>query len=321
MSSANAGSEDAKNEYRKDYLLDRWVIITANRGKRPHEFVKKAEQKGDSGTCFFCPGNEHLTPPEIDRMIDVHGKWLVRCFPNKFNAVDVKFPKAYGMHEIIVETPKHGERVSDLSRGHMKKVVEMYARRTEALMRNRKIKYVMIFKNEGPAAGASIAHTHTQLVSMDRVAPLLRMKMDAVRKNSTRRVSAHDEIWKGEKRKKVRIVSENDDFIAFCPYAPRFAFETWIYCKKPRSRLVDLDAGERASFAASLLDVMGRLDRLLAKPDYNFYLYSTPAKDGNFRFHLEIAPRLNVWAGFEFGAEVYLNSMAPEKAAEALRGA
>lgn len=321
MPSANAGSKDEKNEYRKDYLLDRWVIITANRGKRPQEFVRSSVERSDAGTCFFCPGSEHLTPTEIDRIGTADGKWLVRCFPNKFNAVDLKFPKAYGSHEIIVETPRHGARVSELGAGHMEKVVEMYARRSAALMKNRKIKYVSIFKNEGPSAGASIAHTHTQLVSMDRVAPLIQQKMAAVKARSTKKMSAHDAVWMGEKKKKARIVSENEHFITFCPYAPRFAFETWIFCKSGKSRLADLDADEKKSLAGAMHGLLGRMDRFLNKPDFNLHLHSSASKDRNFRFHVEVTPRLNVWAGFEFGAEVYLNSMAPEHAAGALRGA
>src|SRR3989344_7734418 len=105
-----------QNEYRKDYVLDRWVIITANRGKRPQEFVRKHEKKEPEaeGACFFCPGNEHLTPPEISRVGDGHGGWLARCFPNKFDAVSRRYPKAYGSHEVIVETPRHGVRLSEL---------------------------------------------------------------------------------------------------------------------------------------------------------------------------------------------------------------
>jgi len=311
-----------KNEYRKDGLLERWVIVTANRRKRPREFVKKVKEKKDEGMCFFCPGNEHMTPPEIDRIGDGKGGWLVRCFPNKFSAVDLKFPKAYGSHEIIVETPAHGKRLAELGVAHMEKVLRMYLRRTKALMKNRKIKYVMIFKNEGANAGASIAHTHTQLVSMDRVPTGIEVKMDAVKAKSGRKKgSAHDVIWKKERREKVRVVYENDHFIAFCPYAPRFAFETWLYAKVPKARLVDLSEGERSSLADAMRIVLRKLDRLLGKPSYNYYLQSAGSKDRHFRFHVEIAPRLNVWAGFEFGSEIYLNSMPPERAAKALRSA
>ena len=311
-----------KNEYRKDYLLDRWVIITANRGKRPKEFVRKEVGKHDEGTCVFCAGNEQLTPPEISRIGDGKGGWLVRCFPNKYNAVDLKFPKAYGTHEVIVETPEHWRRLPELSVEQLEKVLRMYVERTRDLGKVRKIRHVTIFKNEGANAGASIAHTHTQLISMDRLPTAIAEKAEAVRARSGRKGgSVHDRIWKGEKREKERVVYENDHFIAFCPYAPRFAFETWLYAKVPKSRLVDLSEEERSSLAEALRDVLGRMDRLLGQPDYNYYLQSAPSRDRHFRFHVEIAPRLNVWAGFEFGSGIYLNSMPPERAAEALRKA
>ncbi len=310
-----------RNEYRKDYLLDRWVIITANRGKRPKEFVRKTKAKKHEDGCVFCAGNEHLTPPEISRIGDGKGGWLVRCFPNKFNAVDLKFPRAYGTHEVIVETPEHDKRLAELSVLGIERVLRMYLQRIKALSRLKRIKYVSIFKNEGANAGASIAHTHTQLISVDRIPTLIERKAEAVRLKSSRRSSAHERIWKKEKREKKRVVYENEHFIAFCPYAPRFSFETWLYCKMPRSRFVDLAEEERTSLAGALKEVLGKLDGLLGEPDYNYYLQSAPRKDKHFRFHIEIIPRVNVWAGFEFGSGICLNSMPPERAAEALRKA
>jgi len=313
-----ASEKEQKNEYRKDYLLDRWVIVTANRGKRPQEFVRKVEARKEEGVCFFCPGNENLTPPEIDRIGDGHGGWLVRCFPNKFNAVDLKFPKAYGTHEIIVETPEHGARLPDLTARQLENTLGMYVKRTNALMKNRKIKYVVIFKNEGANAGASLAHTHTQLVSMDRIPPAISEKVAALKKNKS---FSFEKLWKREKKDGARVIYENDHFIAFTPYASRFAFEITVMAKGGKARLVDFDEKELKALAGAVREVLAKLDRLLNKPDYNYYLHSAPAKDKRFVFHMEICPRLNVWAGFEFGAEVYLNSMPPEKAAEALRSA
>jgi len=91
--------------------------------------------------------------------------------------------------------------------------------------------------------------------------------------------------------------------------------------KSGKGRLVDFSEAELRALAEIMREVLGKLDGLLNSPDYNYYLHSAPSRDGRFVFHMEICPRLNVWAGLEFGAEVYLNSMPPEKAAEALRGA
>ncbi len=313
-------TKSEKNEWRKDYLLDRWVIITANRGKRPQEFVRKREEKpSEAGTCYFCPGNEHMTPPEIARRVGSNNQWIIRCFPNKFNAVDLSFPKAYGTHEVIVETPVHGQRLSELGVEHLVKVLEMYAERTRKLAENKKLKYVLIFKNEGPAAGASLAHSHTQLVSLDRVPMLVQEEMKAAKKAGGG--CPYCKIWKKEKQQKVRVIYENEHAIVFAPYAPRFTFESWLFVKPHRGSLGEMSGKELHSVADALKHLLVKLDRLLGNPDYNYYVHAAPLrkKDGDLHFHIEICPRLGIWAGFEFGANSFLNSMPPERAAKALR--
>ena len=311
-------------ELRKDYILDRWVIISPKRGLRPHEF--KEESKVVEGTCYFCPGNEHMTPPEIARRSGSNNQWVIRCFPNKFNAVDLSFPKAYGTHEVIVETPVHGQRLSELSVEHLEKVLEMYAERTSKLSENKKLKYVLIFKNEGPAAGASLAHSHTQLVSMDRVPMLVRYEIAAARKaggNAAKGNCAYCRVWKNEKKAKTRVIYENEYAIVFAPYAPRFTFESWLFVKPHRGSLGEMSEKELHAVADALKHVLVKMDTLLGNPDYNYYLHTAPLrkKDGDLHFHIEICPRLGIWAGFEFGANSFLNSMAPEVAAKALKKA
>ncbi|VVC02509.1 Uncharacterised protein [Candidatus Burarchaeum australiense] len=315
-----------ENEYRKDYLLERWVIITAKRGKRPQEFVRKHEEKAPEGegACFFCPGNERLTPPEIDRIGDGRGGWLVRCFPNKFDAVGRDSPKAYGSHEIIIETPRHGVRLAELGAREFGLALQMYRQRTAALLKEKKMEYVLIFKNEGAAAGASLAHTHTQLTALDRVPTLVQEEMDALKKYARagkkgKGACAYCDVVKKEMKEGARKVYENKDFFCFAPYAPRFGFETWIFPKRHARSLVDLDAGEMAGLADALRQTLRKLEKLLNKPDYNYYIHAAGRKKDDFHFHIEICPRLGLWAGFEFGAGIYLNSMPPEQAAKALR--
>ena len=267
---------------------------------------------------LLCPGNEHTTPPEISRVTE-DGKWIIRNFPNKFNAVGLDYPKAYGSHEVIVETPKHGERLPQLSDAHFVKVLGMYAQRIKKLQRVKGIRYVLIFKNEGLTAGASLYHSHTQLVSLDIVPPLVQEELRANKRDL--KLNGKCGFCDMVEKEGARVVYEDERVFAFCPYASRFSFETWIMPKRHVGSLVDLDEAETLSLAKALKRVLGRMDALLNNPPYNYLFHIAPkgAKGKGFHFHIEICPRLNVWAGFELGSEIIINPLPPEQAAGALR--
>ena len=311
------------NELRKDPLFERWALIAEARGKRPTDFaVKHAGEKKQEGICYFCPGNEHLTPPEISR-ISEKGKWVIRCFPNKFPAVSRDSPNAYGYHEVIAETDKHGASFSELSAGHIKKVLDMYASRLSALRRDREIKYVMIFKNEGEEGGASLSHSHTQVIALARVPPVIEDEIRAQKDyKRAHRKCALCELAKNEKTG-PRFIYENDEFVCFAPFASRFSFETWILPKKHLSCITQLSDKQKLALAHALKSSLGKLDKLLNKPPYNYLVHIAPEargrEYGNFHFHIEICPRFGKWAGFEFGSGIVINSMPPETAARALR--
>lgn len=327
-----ASEAEAQNETRHDYL-GREIILTANRAKRPHDFKhERAPRLTPPEKCFFCPGNEHLTPPEIDRIESAKGKWQVRCFPNKFCAVGKEYPGAYGSHEIIVETPEHSKTVSQLSLENWRNILEMYCRRLEAHHRDKKIRQVIIFKNEGKEAGASLEHTHLQLVALDHIPPLVQKKLPHLRKGKCYFCNLHDEEFSqkffriGMRRKapkfqsedRRRIIFENKHLVCFTPYAPRFNFEVWLANKRHVPSPDKFSKAELEAWAAALKKILGKLDLLLNFPPYNVVFNNGPfGKD--FHFHVEIMPRLANWAGFEFGAESVLNSVLPEDAAEEMR--
>ena len=150
---------------RKDYILNRWVYYATERKKRRREFKKEKDIVVDKGACFFCPGNEHLTPPEIGR-VEYKNTWKIRWFSNKFPVVKLrenagiktknkflKEGKTYGMHEVIAETNNHKKQLADLSMDHIKDVLDVYKLRIKALSKLKGIKYVVVFKNKGPLAG------------------------------------------------------------------------------------------------------------------------------------------------------------------------
>jgi UDPglucose--hexose-1-phosphate uridylyltransferase len=306
------------NELRRDYLLDRWVLIAANRGKRPHDFIGKRQVREEPTFCFFCPGNEHSTPPELDR-ISKGKNWVVRAFTNMYPATSVNFPMAYGSHEVIVETPEHHKNLHDLSSEQIQKVLEMYRRRIEA---NRKIKgvnSVLIFKNHGAEAGTSLVHEHSQLISTKITPTLIENELKEYRKYlaKNKRCPYCDTIK--EEMKSERRIYENKHFACFAPYASRFPFECWIFPKRHIGSLTGLSEKEMAPLAEALKTILKKLDEKFNDPPYNFYLHIAPFSAKDFHFHIEICPRLTKLAGFELGSDIVINIMPPEKAAEELR--
>lgn len=304
------------NELRKDLLLDRFVIIAKNRGKRPSDFAQK-EKKEEKRLCCFCPGNEHLTPPEISRK-ESGGRWVVRCFPNKFPAVSLNFRKAYGTHEVIVETEEHGKSLSELPLERVMDVIDMYEERIRKLRENGKIRYVLIFKNEGEEAGASLTHSHTQLISLSRIPKLIREELNAqkryFKKNKKCFFCNISEI------ERERIIFKNEHIICFAPYASRFPFEVWLTPVRHVGCLSELRTEEKGSLALMLKNLLMKLDKLLNKPPYNYFLHISPSiQTKYFHFHIELCPRISKWAGFEFGTDIIINTLPPEDAAQFLK--
>jgi len=312
------------NELRRDYILDRWVIIAEERKKRPQDFIR-ASKKEKPKMCYFCPGNEHLTPPEIDR-IEENGRWIVRCFPNKFPAVilddsEIKSENeilrripAYGKHEVIAETPEHNKNLSDLSVEHIVKIFLMYARRINEIKKDKKIKYVFVFKNHGEMGGASIAHSHTQIIGLPIIPKIIMDEINSADeyKSKTGRCIFCDVL--NLESKSERRIYEDKYTIAFAPFASRFNLEVWIMPKRHLNFIDEMTNRELKSFANSLKIILGRLNKSLNDPPFNFYLHYPP--DGyDLHLHLEIAPRLSRFAGLEFGSGVVINVIPPEVAA------
>ncbi|MBU0461395.1 MAG: DUF4931 domain-containing protein, partial [Nanoarchaeota archaeon] len=183
-------------ELRKDYILDRWVLIAARRGKRPHQYYS-ASQIDKNAICFFCPGNEHTTPPETGRMAKANdpNTWDMRWFSNLFPAVDFlnpsgvvepktdnkyfTFASAYGQHEIIVETPNHEEKMNAFSVDRIARLLRLYDERITALEEHELVRYVNVFKNEGEDAATSLVHSHSQLISLNMIPNIVKEKVAA----------------------------------------------------------------------------------------------------------------------------------------------
>jgi UDPglucose--hexose-1-phosphate uridylyltransferase len=310
------------SELRKDYILERWVIINEHRKKRPQQF-HKVSQPMAVDKCFFCPGNEETTPKEIGR-IESEGIWKIRWFPNLYAAVNtdgspkIKNAKffthghGYGEHEVVVETPDHGKQLADLSEKDIANVLKVYADRISALSRKKNVQYVLVFKNHGSDGGTSIIHSHSQIVTLPMVPPQIKEEVKASKKFKK---CPYCEILKKEASSGRRI-QETKSFVAFAPYASRFNYEAWIFPKKHLKNITGLNDTQ-------LLELAKILKRLLVKIQslglsYNYFLHYSPQKE-NLHFHIELTPRKAVWAGFENGSSIIINSVSPESAAKFFR--
>ncbi|MDB4303968.1 galactose-1-phosphate uridylyltransferase [Desulfosarcina sp.] len=313
------------SELRKDYILDRYVIIATERSKRPDQFFKEQEKRDLTKTDYFAPGNENLTPKEIGRREDENG-WYIRWFENKFPAVKedgpynvrtdnefFTFSTAVGKHEVIVETPKIEDEISDLSVGHIKELFEIYRERVHELMKNPKIRYVSVFKNHLPAAGTSIVHTHSQIIAYNIVPTFV---MDKVNKIKNFSYDPYSKVIEIEKRSHRRCF-ENESFISFTPYASRFPLEIWVFPKEYARTLDDFD-DKKMNDLAEMMKLIFLSLRSIDAP-FNYFLHYAPPGE-EMRFHIEVCPRLATWAGFEMATETIINSVTPEEAAKFYRG-
>ncbi len=309
-------------ELRKDYILDRWVIVSEARGQRPHEF-KEVEAK-ETSVCFFCPGNEKMTPPEISRVGD-EKNWKIRIFPNKFAAAkeegvsEIKthnrfftFSDSFGKHEVIVETPDHSKQMADLSVDEIKEVLQVYVDRINEISKIEGVKHVNVFKNHGGEAGTSIVHSHTQVIANNFVPSLVREELEAIKRHHSCPYCDIINIEKGSYRR----CFENELFAAFTPYASRFHYEIWIFPKHHINSITRMDNNLLWHMAEILKKVLVKLKELGAP--YNFFLHYH--NDPAYHFHIEVCPRLAIWAGYELGTNACINSVTPEEAAKFYRG-
>jgi UDPglucose--hexose-1-phosphate uridylyltransferase len=295
---------------RRDFLLNRFSIISEVRGKRPHHFEPSSQEK--KTICFFCPGNEKLTPPTIDKSPS-KGGWKIRVFRNKFPALKPRM----GDHEIVVETPKHGQGIEDLGPEALVEVFLMYEKRRTAL--EKKYKYAFIFKNSGRDAGASLPHSHTQILASNETPPIILEEAVASRAIYRSKGSC---AWCDYMKKisKRQVISQNKSAIAICPEAPRFNFESWVLPKGHAKDFSSLSSSAQMDFCEVLINTLNAIKRVMGEVPYNLVLHHAPkGYTKSYHFHIEILPRAATHAGYELGGGAYIISISPETAARLLR--
>ena len=333
-------------ELRKDPIVGRWVIISTDRAKRPTDFSREpVKMKG--GFCPFCYGNESKTPPEVlaYRPNKNGGPpaernspgWTVRVVPNKFPALGIEgglsrqaqgmFDKMNGVgaHEVIIETPDHSATLATLPEKRVEDVLWAMRDRILDLRQDKRFKYILLFKNHGEAAGASLEHAHSQLIALPILPRLVTEELEGAKQYYMyKERCVFCDIIRQELSDGVRVVGENQDFVTVSPYAPRFPFETWILPKRHESAFENSPSHVYESLAKATKDLLVRADRVLENPSYNLVVHTSPLQDpinDHYHWHMEFMPKLTKTAGFEWGTGFYINPTPPEEAAKFLREA
>jgi UDPglucose--hexose-1-phosphate uridylyltransferase len=333
------------------------VLVATARGMRP----KKAEQQAPRDTrehvetCPFCSGNEHMTPPEISTY-PAYKEWQVRIVENLYPVLGDDRPisdfsfglqqtiDGYGRHEVIIDHQQHGITLHEMSEQHLAMLFGAYRDRMQQLNQSdERLRYVLVFKNFGPAAGGSIPHTHSQLIAM----PVVPENVQAEVLGSAQYYQKHhhcifcsliDEALtfeatiydreSGEVRRRLDVgqyvIEKSERFIAIKPFASRYEWEVHILPINHQSDYQNISDDNLLDLGKIMRRTMARLDAVLGGAQYNYFLHTKPhhaedAIEKSYHWHVEICPRTSIPTGFELGAGLCVNTVSPESAAQQLR--
>lgn len=304
-----------RSEIRKDPIIDKYVIIAPRRSKRPDQTGAGRGERAVGAMCVFCP-------EQVDRVADRYHvgprkrTWRVKVIDNKFPAVSRNNPKAYGIQEVVIETPDHRKQLHDLPVQHIGDIFRAYAQRTRDVAKNKSIEYIMIFKNSGGSAGASIQHSHSQVFATSFIPPqLLRRSQAAQQHRMQTGRCAYCDMIRFEERS-PRCIFRNKDISVFAPFASQNNYEVWMLPRRHFDNVSLMRTRERLVFAQQLKRVLRKITEL--ELPYNYYFHQV-VNDEDQHFYIKIRPRGNVWAGVEIGSGVIINPVPPEKAAQYYR--
>jgi UDPglucose--hexose-1-phosphate uridylyltransferase len=334
------------------------VLVSTARGMRPRKAEQPVERDRRERVerCPFCRGNEHMTPPTLYAWPD-EARWEIRIVENLFpvladdrseGALNLGLQQVidgYGRHEVIIDHWNHGIAIHEMSQTHLAALLRTYRDRMRFLLeRDPRLKYVMVFKNFGPAAGASIAHTHSQIIAMPVVPENVINEAEYSRVHYrkfgqcifcalidealTFEATIYDRE-SGEVRRRINVgqyvVERGERFIAIKPFASRFEWEIHILPNHHQADFLQATDEDLADFARVLRRAMARLDHVIGGAQYNFFLHTQPRGEEyadcgpSYHWHLEICPRTSIPTGFELGSGLYVSTVSPEEAAERLR--
>ncbi len=334
------------------------VLVATARSMRPRKAEDPAprDTRLHVETCPFCRGNEDKTPPEIQR-VPPQGEWQIRIVENLYPVLGDNRGSAglvfglqqaidgYGRHEVIVDSAQHGIAIHEMGHTHLQKLFSTYQSRMAQLYEmDERLQYVLVFKNFGPAAGASMAHTHSQIIAT----PVVPQNVHDEVENSRNYYKKHhrcifcsliDEaltfettIYDRNSGRIVRkinvgqyVIERGERFIAIKPFASRYEWEVHILPLEHGSDFLDASAEDLQDLAQVFQRTMARLDAVIGGAQYNFFLHTRPRSEefedcrASYHWHLEICPRTSIPTGFELGSGLFVNTISPEQAAEQLR--
>lgn len=338
------------SELRWDPLKRQWVIVAADRGRRPNDFFEK-DPVTPMTSCPFCYGNEDKAPHEIFA-IRPSGppdspNWRVRVIPNKYPVLRVEGDlksRGYGLydimngigaHEIIIETPDHDRGMAELSPEEITDVLKAYRYRITDLRQDMRLRYMVLFKNHGSRAGATISHSHSQIIAVPLVPPVVVTELKTCRDFFEQKGRCiFCDILDFELQAGERIVKDFPGYVILAPFASCLPFELRLFPKRHSHDFALLEDDELAQLAVAMKDMLSRIREVLKDPSYNFIIHTSPSLlprpgkpdfwssiEYDYHWHIELVPRITPIAGFEWGSGFHINPTAPEEAAAFLRAA
>lgn len=334
-------------EFRRDPVCGRWAVVAPERSRRPMT-LEGAEPRhrsnGERWPCPFCPGQEVDTPDEVlalrepGTLPNTPG-WHLRVVPNRYPAVRPNVGELFcetegmvflttpglGRSEVLIECAEHLPDPTALTTDQFAAVFRAYRDRMRSLTEDLRLAYVAVFKNVGAEAGASLGHTHSQIIATPVVPGLITAELagaEAFQARTGRCVFcdlATRELQSGE-----RVIARTEHFLAVTAFAPRFAYEFWVLPIAHHDRYEALGDTEAGELAALLKRVLIALDRVQNQPAYNWFIHTAPLRSAElpyYHWHLEVLPRTARPAGLEWGFGCFITTVAPETAAAQLRAA
>jgi UDPglucose--hexose-1-phosphate uridylyltransferase len=328
-----------QSEMRLDPLTGAWTIFPDSRALRPSFRSVRDEAEAPDP---FARGRERFAPHTLHEARG-QGGWQVRVVPNRSPILRIEgdaSPRAdgfydhmegVGAHEVVIEDPGD-QALEELPLGSIEKVITAWKTRMLDLMRDPRLRAFFVIKNVGAPAGGLVRHSVSQVVAMALIPPTLRHRLKVAREFfASKQRSIFEDILAEEIRIGTRLVYENNGFAVFCPYASRSPFEMSIFPKRQCADFPGCSDQERSQLADVLHTALGKLNRALDYPPYNFILHTAPSRtaghtpdhdiDLDFRWHMEIVPRLHHAGGIEVATGCSINGVRPEIAAEELRQA
>lgn len=342
---------EGRSEFRQDLVSGDWILVAAKRleyskkivKKKLAEEIKKTEKEieNEIKKCpFEDPQKSGNGAPILvfnnfgDRITEINNDWFLQIIPNKNPSLETHYsicPKeektelfskinAVGFHEVVI-TRDHNRKIADFLEAEIQILIKAYKERYLKLAEEKCLKYILIFHNNGKDAGASVNHPHSQILATPIIPPDVGRSLNGCNiYEEKHKKCVHCEALEWELKQGERIIYQNSEFIAFCPYASHFNFEIRIFPLKHRKNFELIQENEIAALSNIFKQMFEKIRDKLQNPAYNFFIHTAPINYlYDYHWHIEILPRISVWGGFEFGTGIEVIVVSPEKAAEILK--